>query len=82
MSKATTQATNNGLTNILSVIELGNNQSNTPLYFKDINNNNTNVTINIPVPDGYVGQTVKIYNSHDGITWAPHETTTTTLKKL
>ena len=80
--KATTEATDNGLSNILSVVELGNNQSNTPLYFKDSNNNAMNVTVNIPVAGGYVGQSVKIYYSHDGATWSPHETTTTTLKNF
>ena len=41
-----------------------------------------NVTVNIPVAGGYVGQSVKIYYSHDGSTWSPHEITTTTLKNF
>ena len=35
VAKATSQATNNGLSNILSVVEFGNDQSNTPIFFKD-----------------------------------------------
>ena len=35
ISKSTTQATNNGLSNILSVVEFGNDQSNTPIFFEN-----------------------------------------------
>ena len=35
ITKATSQATNNGLSNILSVVEFGNDQANTPIYFKN-----------------------------------------------
>ena len=80
-AEPTTEATSHGLSNILSVADFGNDKS-TPVYFKDINDNPINVTIRIPVPNGQIGQIVKIFYSHDGTTWTPHETTTTTLKRF
>jgi hypothetical protein len=35
VTKPTTQATNNGLSNILSVVEFGNDQANTPIFFEN-----------------------------------------------
>ena len=34
------------------------------------------MTLKIPVPGGYDGQSVKVYYSHDGASWTAHENAT------
>ena len=40
------------------------------------------MTLKIPVPGGYKGQSVKIYFSHDGTNWMTHESATTSLTMI